>query len=197
MTLHGVAPYTIAFSDRPERFAGHMPTSKFVPMWSNGKESFLKDPPNATVSVMDGTTVSSLVVVLRNPRMKESELSYDIQILEGAPPSREGEASVFIDIIGMPLTPLSYAGVARRNFAYGAYHAGGFYGPAVVHYGGYYGRGAVYRGGSGYAHGYRGTASWSHGSGSAEGYRGGSAEWSHGSGSAEGWRGNSVSWNRR
>jgi hypothetical protein len=24
--------------------------------------------------------------------------------------------SIFIDIIGMPLTPLSYAGVARRGF---------------------------------------------------------------------------------
>ena len=31
-------------------------------------------------------------------------------------PEKGSEVSVFIDIIGMPLTPLSYAGVARRGF---------------------------------------------------------------------------------
>jgi hypothetical protein len=190
MTLHGVAPVTIAFSDRPERFAGHMLTSRFVPMWSAGKDSFLKDPPNATVSVLDGKTITSLVLVLRNPKLSSGNLTYEVQILEGAPPEHAGEASLFIDVIGMPLTPYSYAGAARRSFARGAYYAGGSYGPTVVHYGGY--------GGSyGYARGYRGTASWGGGSGSAEGYRGGSASWGGGSGSATGWRGNSVSWHRR
>jgi hypothetical protein len=173
MTLHDVAPLTIAFSDRPERFSGQMPTSEFVPMWSEGKDSFIKDPPNATVSVLGSDMVSSLVVVLRNPRMKGSDLLYDVQVLEGAPPAHDGEASLFIDIIGMPLTPLSYAGVARRSFARGAYYAGGYHGPCVAHYG-------SYDGSSGYMSGFRGSASWS-----------------NGSGSATGWRGNTVSWNRR
>src|SRR3954447_3251662 len=53
MTLRKVNPVTIAFADRPERFAGHMPTKNFVPMWSEGKDSFLKNPPNATLSVLD------------------------------------------------------------------------------------------------------------------------------------------------
>lgn len=198
MTLRGVSPITIAFADRPERFAGHMPTSKFIPMWSQGKDSFLKDPPNATLSVLDGEQVSSLVVVLRNPRLAGGNLTYDVQVLEGSPPTHAGAASLFIDIIGMPLTPMSYAGVARRDFASGAYYAGGYYGPTVVHYGGYYGAGyARYGGGSGYARGYRGTAEWGGGSGSAQGYRGGSASWGGGSGTATGWRGNSVSWHRR
>src|SRR4029079_3265957 len=168
MTLRGVNPITIAFADRPKRFAGHMPTSKFIPMWSEGKDSFLKDPPNGTVSVLDGKNVTSIVVVLRNPRLSGGDLTYDVQLLEGAPPPHGGAASLFIAIIGMPLTPMSYAGVARRTVAGGAYYAGGYYGPTVVHYGApraYYGgvaayRGgaAVYGGGSGYAAGWRGTA---------------------------------------
>lgn len=208
MTLSGVNPVTIAFADRPERFAGHMPTSKFVPMWSSGRDSFLKDPPNATLSVLDGKNVTSIVVVLRNPRLSGGSLSYDVQVLEGTPPAHAGAASLFIDIIGMPLTPYSYAGVARRSVAYGAYTAGGAYGATVVHYGtpaAYYGGVAAYRGpyaggvavgnaNAGAAAGYRGTAEWHDGSGSAQGYRGGSAEWSHGSGSAEGYRGGSASW---
>ena len=50
---------------------------------------------------------------------------------------------------------------------------------------------------SGAAAGWRGTAGWHDGSGSAQGWRGGSASWGGGSGSATGWRGNSVSWRRR
>lgn len=158
MTLHGVNPTTIAFADRPVRFAGHMPTSHVVPMWSQGKDSFLKDPPNATLSVLGGGKVSSVVVVLRNPRYTGGDLSYDVQVLEGAPPAHGGAASLFIDIIGMPRTPVSYAGAARRAVrtpyvGATAVHYGGttavhhgttavvggpVYGPTVVHYGGTY-----------------------------------------------------------
>src|SRR6516162_4689417 len=69
MTLHGVNPVTVCFTDRPERIAGHMPTTKIVPMWSEGKDSFTADPPNATLSIFNGDTVSNVVVVLRNPRI--------------------------------------------------------------------------------------------------------------------------------
>lgn len=153
LTLRGVNPTTVAFADRPVRFAGHMPTSQFVPMWSQGKDSFLKDPPNATLSILDGGKVSSVVVVLRNPRLAGGDLSYDVQVLEGTPPARGGAASLFIDIIGMPRTPYSYAGAARRAYRtpyvgvggpavvhYGATAvvAGPVYGPTVVHYGGTY-----------------------------------------------------------
>jgi hypothetical protein len=185
MTLQKVDPVTIAFADRPERFAGHMPTKNFVPMWSEGRNSFLKDPPNATLSVFDDKNVSSVVMVLRNPQMSGNNLTFDVQLLEGAPPEHGGAASLFIDVIGMPLTPYSYAGAARR-YSRGAYCAGGSYGPTVVHYGG-----------AGYAGGYRGAAAWGGGSGVAYGSRGGSASWNHGSGQATGWRGNSVSWHRR
>jgi hypothetical protein len=129
MTLHGVNPVTVCFADRPERIAGHMPTSKIVPMWSEGTNSFTADPPNATLSILGGDKVSSTVVVLRNPRISGDDLTYDIRTLEGPTPSHGGACSLFIDIIGMPLTPYSYAGAARRAARWGY---PGVYGPAVV-----------------------------------------------------------------
>jgi hypothetical protein len=42
-------------------------------------------------------------------------LSYDVKVLEGSMPASGGPASLFIDVIGMPMTPISYAGVARRT----------------------------------------------------------------------------------
>jgi hypothetical protein len=171
MTLTGVQPVTVAFSDRPERLAGHMPTSKLIPLWSEGRDSFLKDPPNATLSVLGDKKVSSVVVELRNPRLAGGDLTYDVQILEGSPPDHGGATSLFIDVIGMPLTPMSYAGAARRAYRGGAYYAGGYNGPAVVNYGGYGG------GGYGYASGARGTAAWGGGSGYAQGWRGNTVAW--------------------
>lgn len=47
LTLVGVSPITVFFADRPERIAGNMKTTAFVPFWSTGKDSFLSDPPNA------------------------------------------------------------------------------------------------------------------------------------------------------
>ncbi len=114
LTLKGVSPLTILFSDRPERLAGHMTTASFVPFWSNGDNSFASDPPNATLSVLDGEEVGDSVVELRDPRLEGEDLSYQVRILEGKVPASAGAASLFIDIIGMPLTPVSFAGARRR-----------------------------------------------------------------------------------
>ena len=116
LTLKGVSPTTIMFTDRPERIAGHMATARFVPFWSKGKDSFLADPPNATLSIVNEDKVNDVVVVLRDPDLKGDELSYHVRVLEGEMPAKGGPVSLFIDIIGMPLTPLSYAGVARRDY---------------------------------------------------------------------------------
>ncbi len=116
LTLKGVSPVTVFFSDRPERIAGNMATRVFVPFWSDGKDSFAKDNPNANLSVLEeGKAVADIVVTLANPVLKGNDLSYDVKILEGTMPAKGGPVSLFIDIIGMPLTPLSYAGVARRT----------------------------------------------------------------------------------
>ena len=114
LVLRGVNPVTVCFTDRPARMAGHMQTSRFVPLWSHGKDSFLKDNPNATLSVFRADNVSDLVVELSNPRLSGNDLTYDARLLEGTPPANGGACALFIDIIGMPATPMSYAGAARR-----------------------------------------------------------------------------------
>jgi hypothetical protein len=42
-------------------------------------------------------------------------LTFDVRVPEGDLAGAGGPASVFVDIIGLPFTPLSYAGVARRT----------------------------------------------------------------------------------
>ncbi|MGO4389721.1 hypothetical protein AB4Z46_00075 [Variovorax sp. M-6] len=116
LTLLGVSPVTVFFSDRPERIAGNMATAAFVPFWSKGKDSFLSDPPNADISIIEGNSMRQVVVVLQSPVLKGSALSYTAQVLKGSMPAKGAEISVFIDVIGMPMTPVSYAGVARRSY---------------------------------------------------------------------------------
>jgi len=116
LTLKGISPVTIFFTDRPERIAGNMPTRVFVPFWSEGKDSFAKDNPNANLSVLEKDSFAAdIVLTLRSPMLKGEDLSYDVKILEGTMPAKGGPVSLFIDVIGMPLTPVSYAGVARRT----------------------------------------------------------------------------------
>jgi hypothetical protein len=116
LTLNGVSPVTVMFSDRPERIAANMRTAAFVPFWSKGKDSFLSDPPNADISILEGDQLRQIVAVLRDPALHGDDLTYTIKVLEGEMPATAPEVSVFIDIIGMPMTPLSYAGVARRSY---------------------------------------------------------------------------------
>jgi hypothetical protein len=119
LVLRGVNPVTVCFTDRSARMAGHMQTSELVPLWSQGKDSFLKDNPNATLSIFRGDNVSDLVVELSNPQLSGNDLTYDARLLESNPPANGGACALFIDIIGMPATPMSYAGVARRSFRRG------------------------------------------------------------------------------
>ena len=57
-----------------------------------------------------------MVLTLRNPRVEGKDLSYDITVISGKlPTANAGPVSLFIDIIGLPFTPLSFAGVARRT----------------------------------------------------------------------------------
>jgi len=116
LTLVGVSPQTLFFSDRPERIAGNMSTKAFVPFWSQGKDSFLSDPPNADISILDGVEMKQVVAVLEKPELAGEDLTYTIKLIEGEMPGEASDVSVFIDIIGMPLTPLSFAGARRRAF---------------------------------------------------------------------------------
>jgi hypothetical protein len=125
LTLTGVMPHSIIFADRPVRSAGHELTSDVIADWGAGDDSFTKNPPNATVSVFskDGS-VKDAVVVLKNPKLDGDKLTFNVQTLEGDLNGGDGAAAVFIDIIGRPFTPMSFAGVARRTAFRGAMYAG-------------------------------------------------------------------------
>ena len=117
LTLIGVSPTTIFFSDRPNRIAGHMHTEDFVHEWQEGtgRESFHSDPPNATLSVFSKKEIVDVVVTLKNPRLAGGGLMYDIDVLEQDEPLPSGPVSLFIDPVGRPLSPGSVAGVRRRT----------------------------------------------------------------------------------
>jgi hypothetical protein len=126
LTLTGVSTNSIIFADRPVRSAGHALTKHLIEEWADGSDSFAKDPPNATVSVLskEADDVEDAVVVLKNPKLDGTTLTFNVEVLEGSIAKAAGPASVFIDIIGLPFTPLSFAGVARRTAYRGAFYAG-------------------------------------------------------------------------
>jgi hypothetical protein len=139
LTLAGVSPTSIVFADRPVRAAGHLPTEELLEEWTAG--DFAKDAPNATVSVLskDGLSAHDVVVELRSPHLEGDRLTFDVRVLEGDLAGADGPAAVFVDIIGLPFTPLSFAGVARRT-ARRAY----WYGAAAAPYYRPYGYSAYY-----------------------------------------------------
>ena len=118
LTLTGVTPNSILFADRPVRAAGHILTAHLIADWgasTPGNDSFVKDPPNATVSVFskDGS-VKDAVVVLKDPKLDGDKLTFNVQALEGDLNGGDGPASIFIDIFG----------VWRRAAYRGAMYAG-------------------------------------------------------------------------
>jgi hypothetical protein len=97
LTIKGVTPQTLMFSDRPERMTGDVITSKFVEYWSKGKDDFEKNPPNATISTIIDDKTDLVVVELLNPRLSGDTLTYDIKALNGELPAAGKQISVFID----------------------------------------------------------------------------------------------------
>jgi hypothetical protein len=104
LRMTNIASSTLYFTDRPVRMAGHYHTrGEFLPMWNEGPDSFSKNPPNATLSVVEPNQadLQNAVVTLRNPRMDGNDLVYDIKVVEGTVPPTAGAAVLFIDILGI------------------------------------------------------------------------------------------------
>lgn len=100
LTLKKISPSMIFFTDRPERMAGHFPTTHFLKMWDEGKDNFKNDPPNANLSIIGekGKSDVDVVVELSNPALSEKgDLTYDVRILDGDMPAEGGITSLFID----------------------------------------------------------------------------------------------------
>jgi hypothetical protein len=109
ITLHGLAGSTVYFADRPRREIGHIPSRRFVELWESGPNSFAVDPPNAVLSFLDedGGSPDDAVVVLREPKLEDDTLMYDVEILDGTLPPKYGPCALFIDVFGRPLTPVA------------------------------------------------------------------------------------------
>ena len=117
LTLNGLAPTTLYFSDRPDRVVGHITSDEFLDAWDEGEDSFADDPPNAALSVFshDGDEIHDIVVVLKDPALNGDVMTYNVEVLDGEMPASGGPSSLFIDVIGRPLSPVSVAGANRRR----------------------------------------------------------------------------------
>ena len=117
VTFHGLAHQTLFFADRPQRVVGHLTSKKFVDEWGDGEDSFEKDPPNAVVSFLeDGDEVpEEVTMTISDPQLNGNSLTYKVNVLDGTLPVKAGPCSLFIDPIGRPLSPMSVAGVRRRQ----------------------------------------------------------------------------------
>jgi hypothetical protein len=85
LTLSGVTPQVVWFSDRPERQSGHIPLHEFVDAWAG--YGFADDPPNAALSVLgadDG--VDMVVVELGTPEYDPATgtIHYPVTLLDEA-----------------------------------------------------------------------------------------------------------------
>jgi hypothetical protein len=139
LTMSGVSAVSIVFADRPVRSAGHVLTSEFIKQWGEGADSFAKDPPNATISVLSGKgdSVADAVVVLKTPKLEGANLTFDVAVLEGDLAGADGPASLFIDWVA---ARGPYGGVAVGGAGFRApVWRGGWY----AHPGAYYGAGVV------------------------------------------------------
>ena len=119
LVLEGIAPNAIVFADRPVRSAGHALTAHLLEEWSSAApDSFAKDPPNATVSVLNKAKndVVDAVMVLKSPKLEGDKLTFDVDVIEGNLAGGDGAVSVFLDIINLP--------VARRTSIRSAWYAG-------------------------------------------------------------------------
>jgi len=103
LRMKNIGRSTLFFTDRPVRMAGHYHTrDEFIPLWSEGPDSFAKSPPNATLSMLEvgKADLQNAVINLKNPRMQGKDLIYDITIVEGTVPQSAGDAVLFIDVLG-------------------------------------------------------------------------------------------------
>jgi len=85
---------------------GQVRNDLFLKQWTEGKNSFKNDPPNAFLTVFNaGTRPTGVTVVLTNPRVAGNNFQYDARILKGTPPSAGIESTLFIDCAGAPCDP--------------------------------------------------------------------------------------------
>jgi hypothetical protein len=117
VTLRGLTPATLFFSDRPQRVVGHLTSQQFIDEWDKGENSFAADPPNAVFSFLQtgDDAPEDAIAVINDPKLEGDALTYSVEVLEGSLPETATHVSLFIDPFGRPLSPVSAAGMHRRD----------------------------------------------------------------------------------
>ena len=117
LTLNGTSPTVLYFCDRPVREAGHLTLEALTAQVQQGENNFRETPPNAAISIFgeDGTVEEVVVLLPTAPVISGDTVEFEISHIDGSLPASGGAISMFIDPIGMPLSPTSMAGVHRRH----------------------------------------------------------------------------------
>lgn len=93
LTLTGVNPKTVYFTDRPNRISGQMMTEKLMKNW-NTKRLFEKDAPNAVMEAVRvnnktkalSQSENSYAITLYNPTLSKAhpnQMTFDVKLLPG------------------------------------------------------------------------------------------------------------------
>lgn len=101
--LVNINPETVYFSDRPARLAGHVDITEYLKNWRGVPGGFDTNPPNATLSVQvagEAQPVLAVVTILE-PRVDGNDLVYGYELIKGSIPGSGGQATLFIDRIGV------------------------------------------------------------------------------------------------
>lgn len=117
LTLIDVDPKTLFFTDRPDDIAGFLTYTDFIKLVSEGPDSFKEDPPNASFMIFgDNTIEQAVITITARPIIEGNNMIYpSLEIIEGQLPASGGANTLFIDVIGRPISPTSVAGVHRRH----------------------------------------------------------------------------------
>ena len=114
LVLDGVSPNAIIFADRPVRSAGHALTAHLLEEWS-GNDSSPRRRPTPRGGSDEGQGRGGMRGLLKSPSSRR-RLTFDVDVLEGDLAGGDGAASVFMDIINLP--------IARRTSHRGAWYHG-------------------------------------------------------------------------
>jgi hypothetical protein len=105
LRLVNVSSQTLWFTDRPVRQAGHIPMRAYLEEWTaaSGPNNFSKDPPNATLSVVQPNQRENTLTVVKisEPKLDGKDLVYRYALIEGQMPRSGADTALFIDWIGV------------------------------------------------------------------------------------------------
>ncbi len=106
---------TLYFSDRPNRIAGNLAMAAYLDEWTalTGKDNFINDPPNGTLSIYEpGRQDDNIVVVeISNPVIDGKDLIYSYKLIEGTLAKVAGQPPyVSIGLVLVVVSVLAFTG---------------------------------------------------------------------------------------